>query len=61
MRLTLAYSPAPICIPSRATIMTGLEGHSHGLKLYLITETRSAIKMNNFLSVWPQIGETIYL
>ncbi|MCK2005299.1 sulfatase-like hydrolase/transferase [[Brevibacterium] frigoritolerans] len=34
VRFTQAYSTTPICIPARATIMTGLEGNSLGLTEY---------------------------
>ncbi len=30
-----AYSTTPVCIPARATIMTGLEGHTLGLTTYV--------------------------
>ena len=30
VRYTSAYADCPACAPSRATIMTGLHGHSHG-------------------------------
>lgn len=33
-RFEQAYSATPVCIPARATIMTGLEGHSLGLTYY---------------------------
>src|SRR5690606_12048885 len=32
---TGAYSPQPVCIPARATIMTGLEGHRLGITSYV--------------------------
>jgi arylsulfatase len=35
VRFEQAYSTTPICIPARATIMTGLEGHSLGLTTYV--------------------------
>ncbi|MEK3885333.1 sulfatase-like hydrolase/transferase [Paenibacillus sp. PL2-23] len=34
VRFTQAYSTTPVCIPARATIMTGLEGHSLGITSY---------------------------
>ncbi|MDF2713150.1 MAG: arylsulfatase [Paenibacillus sp.] len=34
VRFEQAYSPTPICIPARATIMTGLEGHTMGITRY---------------------------
>jgi arylsulfatase len=34
IRFTQAYSGTPICIPARASIMTGKEGHSLGIKEY---------------------------
>ncbi|MCZ8513718.1 sulfatase-like hydrolase/transferase [Paenibacillus filicis] len=33
-RFTQAISTQPVCIPARATIMTGLEGHSLGITTY---------------------------
>lgn len=35
IRFEQAYSTTPICIPARATIMTGLEGHSMGITTYV--------------------------
>lgn len=35
VRFQQAYSPTPICIPARATIMTGLEGHTMGITSYV--------------------------
>lgn len=35
IRFEQAYSPTPICIPARATIMTGMEGHSMGITTYV--------------------------
>ncbi|WP_127579585.1 sulfatase-like hydrolase/transferase [Paenibacillus koleovorans] len=35
VRFEQAYSGTPICIPARATIMTGLEGHSLGITRYV--------------------------
>ncbi|MFD2114657.1 sulfatase-like hydrolase/transferase [Paenibacillus yanchengensis] len=34
VRFDQAYSLTPVCIPARATIMTGLEGHQLGLTTY---------------------------
>lgn len=34
VRFTQAYSTTPVCVPARATIMTGLNGHSLGLTEY---------------------------
>lgn len=34
MRFTQAYSTTPVCIPARASIMTGLEGHTLGITSY---------------------------
>ncbi|MCL7748472.1 sulfatase-like hydrolase/transferase [Halalkalibacter alkaliphilus] len=34
VRFSQAYSPTPVCIPARATMMTGLEGDRLGLKEY---------------------------
>jgi arylsulfatase len=35
VRFEQAYSTTPVCIPARATIMTGLEGHSLGITTYV--------------------------
>jgi arylsulfatase A-like enzyme len=35
VRFEQAYSATPICIPARATIMTGLEGHRLGITTYV--------------------------
>lgn len=35
IRFEQAYSPTPICIPARATLMTGLEGHRLGITTYV--------------------------
>jgi arylsulfatase A-like enzyme len=35
VRFSQAYSTTPVCIPARATIMTGLEGHRLGITTYV--------------------------
>lgn len=55
VRFTQAYSTTPICIPSRATIMTGLDGNNLGL-----TEYREGFELPVEETLPEQLGKAGY-
>jgi len=54
-QFTRCYTPNPICSPARASLMTGLLPHSHGMVDCTHTVEPYRAKFNASLPFWPRI------
>lgn len=54
-QFTRCYTPNPICSPARASLMTGLLPHSHGMVDCTHTVEPYRAKFNAELPVWPRL------
>jgi arylsulfatase A-like enzyme len=54
-QFTRCYTPNPICSPARASLMTGMLPHTHGMVDCTHTVEPYRAKFNTDLAVWPRM------